>query len=69
MNGEADNSRMYVYMHLAFREFTWVSCGNTARGSIFHARMQVGSIDNGFNEVQTKVLVSDAAPLPSAGSI
>ena len=22
MNGEADNSRMYVYMHLAFKEIT-----------------------------------------------
>ena len=27
MNGEADNSRMYVYMHLAFKELTSSSSG------------------------------------------
>ena len=28
MNGEADNSRMYVYMHLAFKELTMITVGN-----------------------------------------
>ena len=26
MNGEADNSRMYVYMHLAFKRVNMIQC-------------------------------------------